>query len=406
MNPLFNLWEKGFTIFVWMYFTSALLCESLFISPDPRALAPSQSNPFDPIFSKVQLAIYAITFVLVLLRWRTSLNVVLRHPVIVLLVSLVLASCLWSDLPDESWRKGLNAMATTLFGVYTATRYTLKEQLKYMTIALGIIAVFCLLFTLVAPGAAIEIGANAGAWRGPLTQKNLLARLMVLTILMSLMMMWTMPRWRIFAGAACAISSSVLILTGSKTGLLVLVLLLLLLPLYRALRFKGTVLIPILIVTILVVGTAATVVMANWDALLLGVGRDPTLSGRTELWLGALDKIAERPWLGYGFWAFWQDQGGATEIWKIVGYEPPHAHNGYLNMALDLGLVGLSLFLLSMLVAYIRAIQWLRLRSGALGLLPVMYVTFLFMYNHSENTIVAHNSIFWAEFVAISLSML
>ncbi|NJN48600.1 MAG: hypothetical protein HC805_00760 [Alkalinema sp. RL_2_19] len=50
MNPLLTLFEKGFTVFVWMYFTSALFCESLFISPDPRALAPPEANPFDPIF--------------------------------------------------------------------------------------------------------------------------------------------------------------------------------------------------------------------------------------------------------------------------------------------------------------------------------------------------------------------
>ena len=406
MNPLFNLWEKGFTIFVWMYFTSALFCESLFISPDPRALAPAEANPYDPIFSKVQLVIYGVTFLLVLLRWRTSLNVLLRHPLIVGMLGLVLASCLWSDVPDDSWRKGLNAMATSLFGVYTASRYSLKEQLKYLTIALGIVSIFCLLFTLAAPGAAIEIGANAGSWRGPLTQKNLLARLMVLTIMISLMAVWTIPRLQLFSWIACAVSTLVLVFTGSKTGLIVLAVMLVLLPLYRALRYKDTLMIPILIATVLVVGTTVSLIIGNWESLLLGLGRDPSLSGRTDLWLGAIDKITERPWLGYGFKAFWRDEGGATEIWKIVGYEPPHAHNGYLNMSLDLGLVGLALFLLSMLVAYVRSIQWLRLRPGVLSLMPILYVTFMFMYNHSENTIVSHNSIFWAEFVAISLSML
>ncbi|NJN48601.1 MAG: O-antigen ligase family protein [Alkalinema sp. RL_2_19] len=123
------------------------------------------------------------------------------------------------------------------------------------------------------------------------------------------------------------------------------------------------------------------------------------------MWFGALDKIAERPWLGYGFRAFWRPEGGAPEIWKIVGYEPPHAHNGYINISLDLGVIGLALFLLSLLISYAKSIQWLRMRKGVISLLPILYVTFMFMYNHSENTIIEHNSIFWAEFVAISLSL-
>jgi exopolysaccharide production protein ExoQ len=202
-----------------------------------------------------------------------------------------------------------------------------------------------------------------------------------------------------------AFSTLLLLLTGSKTGLLVLLILLALIPLYRAMRFKDTVLIPLGVSLVLVVGSVSTMLLGNWEAILVGLGRDPSLSGRTELWQEALEMIGERPWLGYGFRAFWQPEGAATIIWKSLGYEPPHAHNGYLNVALDLGWVGLGLFFGSLLISYWRSIQYLRFARGAIALLPVMYVTFMFMYNHTESTIVEHNSIFWAEFVAISLSL-
>jgi exopolysaccharide production protein ExoQ len=404
MNPVLNQLEKGFTVFVWMYFTGALYCASLFISPDPRSIS-IDINPFDPLFSKIQLFIYLLTFMLLIARWRSTLMTIAQHKIVFLLIGLVLVSFLWSDWPDESWRKALNVLGTSCFGVYTAARFTLKEQLKYITIALGIVAIFSLLFSIARPGDAIEIGGNAGAWRGPMTQKNLLARLMVLTCMMSLLSAQIASRGKIFAWLICSIAMLLLIMTGSKTGLLVLIVLLALIPLYRALRWQDSLLIPALITVILVGGTLSTMFVGNWENILLGLGRDPSLSGRTDLWIGALDKIADRPWLGYGFQAFWHEDGGGADIWKIVAYRPPHSHNGYLNMALDLGLVGLILFLLSLAVSYGRSIQWLRAKKTTIGLVPILYITFMFMYNHSENTIVEHNSIFWAEFVAMCLTL-
>jgi exopolysaccharide production protein ExoQ len=405
MNPILVRFEKAFTVFVWMYFTTALYCSSLFISSDAKAISVDALNPYDPLFSKLQLVIYGITFLLLLARWRTSLAILIQGKSILLIILMVLFSCLWSDWPDESWRKGLNAMATGAFGIYTATRFSLREQLKYLLIALGAVTIFCLVFSLLQPGSSIEIGANAGSLRGPMTQKNLLARLMVLTIIVSITAMRTLPRWRWFSGLVGLLGALLLILTGSKTALLVLIVLLLLIPLYGALRWKDTVLIPSLIAVVLIAGSASTLLVSNWESLLRGLGRDPSLSGRTDLWTGAIEKISQRPLLGYGFQAFWQVDGGGADIWKMVLYKPPHAHNGYLNIALDLGLLGLVIFLGSLLIAYIRSIQWVRLYPGMLGIFPMLYVTFMFMYNHTENTIVEHNSIFWAEFVAIFLSL-
>lgn len=405
MSPFLDRFEKGFTIFVLMYFTSALTCESLFLSPDPKAIAIGDVNPFDPIFSKVQLAIYLVTIALLLLRWKSSLITALSHKVVMIFVGFMLVSFLWSVLPDESWRKGLNAFATSLFGVYLAARFTLREQIKYLAIALSLVAIFCLLFTLAMPGSAIEIGVNAGAWRGPLTQKNLLARLMVFTIMANLAAAWQAKSGRWLPWLGVALGMALLMLSGSKTGLLVLLVILVLIPLYQAMRLRDTVMIPVLITCILIGGSVGTFLIGNWEQILLSLGRDPSLSGRTDLWAGAIAKIAEHPWFGYGFRGFWSADSGAPDIWKVVGYKPPHAHNGYLNTALDLGMIGLMLFLLSLGVSYVKSIGWLRCQKGIVGLFPVLYVTFMFMYNHSENTIIEHNSIFWATFISVSLSL-
>jgi len=201
------------------------------------------------------------------------------------------------------------------------------------------------------------------------------------------------------------VSVLLILLTGSKTALLLFLIVVILLPLYKALRWTDTKVVPLVITLLLVTGSIAVLVAGNWENILLSLGRDASLSGRTGLWELALEKISEHPWLGYGYQGFWQEGGQAEVIWKAEGYKPPHAHNGFINITLDLGLIGLFLFLLTIAVIYLRAIPWLRSGKTTIELWPIFYVTFFFMYNHSENTIIAHNSIFWVLLVAVSLSM-
>lgn len=405
MNPLLNFLEKRFTIFALLFLSGVLRCQSLFSDPDPKADATGASNPLDPVMSLFQHGIYVVTLLLLLARWQGSIRTALRDPLVWLLTGTAMLSFLWSDFSSWSLAKGITTLQTVYFGLYMASRFTLKQQLQMLGWALGIIAVFSLLFTFAFHGAAVEAGANAGAWRGPFVQKNVLARIVVLGAIVFLLLALDSRRHRYWLWGGFGLCVLLILLTGSKTALLLFLLIVLLLPLYKALRWRDTKVIPLIITLILVAGSLAVLVTGNWENILLGMGRDPTLSGRTDLWELAIELISERPALGYGYQGFWQTGGGAEIIWKAEGYKPPHAHNGFVNITLDLGLIGLFLFLLTIAVTYFRAIAWLRTGKTTVELWPIFYVTFFFMYNHSENTIVEHNSLFWALLVAVALSM-
>ncbi len=76
-------------------------------------------------------------------------------------------------------------------------------------------------------------------------------------------------------------------------------------------------------------------------------GKDTTFSGRTEIWEASLDAFLRRPWFGHGYGAlFWRENLSqeTAQIWRQVGFEASHAHNGALDMALQIGLVGLAVF--------------------------------------------------------------
>ncbi len=82
------------------------------------------------------------------------------------------------------------------------------------------------------------------------------------------------------------------------------------------------------------------------DQVFVAFGKDPTLTGRTMLWQDLLPDIFQRPLLGWGYRAFFSVLNG--EVWRIAGMRrwfPMQAHNGLLQLPLDVGLVGTVLIL-------------------------------------------------------------
>jgi O-antigen ligase len=89
-------------------------------------------------------------------------------------------------------------------------------------------------------------------------------------------------------------------------------------------------------------------------------------SGRYIAWNFAKDHIKESPWLGRGF-DFTEDLFLENEVWlNNIGHQG-NAHNSYLTLWLDTGLLGLSLYLYAMASSFIQAAKKSNLA------LPAMY---------------------------------
>jgi O-antigen ligase len=96
------------------------------------------------------------------------------------------------------------------------------------------------------------------------------------------------------------------------------------------------------LLTILSVGSVMFDPIKN---LVAAVMSDPSYTGRDVIWTFALDHVAERPLFGFGFEAFW-GMPNLVADWTYIepwGYRASDAHNGFLNLAVTTGLVGLTL---------------------------------------------------------------
>ncbi len=130
------------------------------------------------------------------------------------------------------------------------------------------------------------------------------------------------------------------------------------------------------------------IAVAAPDLLFGSIGKDATLTGRTDLWPYVLDFIRERPWLGWGFRSFWQsDNPLAVEVWNALGWVVPEAHNGLLELLLDVGYIGCAAFAYVVLASAITGVMNLKAGNSAMGMAGVMSSLGILLYGVTEDVL-------------------
>ena len=334
------------TIFCWgtvSVYCLAFLPALRFFNNDVNTLSES-----DPTNQMLQVIILLVMAGLSLIYWRDMLALVRRSWGSALIVAFCFGSALWSDDPMLTIRRATVFGVTTLFAIYVAARFSLNHFAKIVSFAGLFMALASLALVVTSPAVGLEqLGQNSGLPRGVFATKNVMGHIMMLC---SVFALWiaiqsrseTGVRFRRFyAGVALLClalalwsrSSTVLIGIIAASGAWVSAALIRRYPAWRI----GTVYLAVAAVVVLL---AAIIIMPEQAAGLLG--KDDTLSGRDELWAAVHDYIAQRPWLGYGYGAFWREDGAeATTIWQMIQWVAPHAHNAVLEILLELGRVGL-----------------------------------------------------------------
>ena len=407
MNPTINsnssprFAEKGFTVLSLFLLTGALL--PLLQRESGTVYDPAQG---DPLAQLIFGGIYAITYFLLLVRWKTVLRVVTSEKLLVLLVGLAALSVLWSDAPPITLRRALALLGTTLFGAYLAIRYSPGELLRLLAWALGLAAVLSLVFALLVPDYGISQQGHLSGWRGIYGHKNSLGRMMALgaPVFFLLALDSHRGRWALWTGFG--LSVALVILSNSVTAWLMLLILAFLFIVQRAVRTHPLFAAPAFLLLFLLGVGILFGALLNADTLLSVLGRDTTLTGRTRMWAPLMDEVFKRPWFGHGYGAFWLGwEGESASVWRTVGWTPPHAHNGFFDLTLELGFVGFAVFSLHFLRGIRKAVLRVCSSKTTDAVWLLTYMMFIFVYNLTESSILARNSLLWALYTATLLSL-
>jgi exopolysaccharide production protein ExoQ len=316
-----------------------------------------------------------------------------------ILALLAVASTLWSQFPLFTLRRSLPFALATFFGLYFATRFPVRRQLFILCTAMIALAVGTVVLVLCFPKLGLDASAGHHLdWQGVFTQKNACGRIMVLATAVVL------SDWRYSASklASLVFFLFLVFMSGSRGAWAIeLVILTLFAWLTLANRIESRARLFLVFSTLAITAAAALIAWCNLPLLLSLAGRDTTFSGRTQIWKQVWRFVLERPLLGWGYAAFWRGiEGRSFEVVAAMRFIVFHAHNGFLEIWLELGILGLTLFTLSYLRAWRKL--WPLLRSGDIrrGTWMVFFLVLIALYDLDENTLLIYNGLFWVLYVA------
>jgi O-antigen ligase len=350
-----------------------------------------------------EVGLYVWCAALIMMRWRRTLAAIRASWPILLLPMLAVLSMTWSIDPILTLRRSIIFSLSTIMYIYVGERWGIDEfaELFAKSQCILILGSFAMYF--IAPQIALD-PSHMGSWRGLTGHKNTFGESMGVTAVLLFLVRFRRFRWLqvIFFLA----SGIFLYLAHSATAIVVCALTFCLMPFFRVARLRlkeRTVAYSICGVLLAII---AYVILNHSTDLLLMLGRDATLTGRTELWSLVVDAIKKQPLLGYGYEAFWEGfRGQSREILQETGWLVPMAHNGYLDLCLGLGLVGFAAFLFVFFRSVKLALEYIRRERRMVAFWPISYLCFFSLHNMTESSLLTRTTFEFLIFAVIATSL-
>jgi exopolysaccharide production protein ExoQ len=343
-------------------------------------------------------------------RRRALIETARKNRYLLLFYGFMLFSVLFSAFPMVSLKRFIKTSGTLVMVLLVWTsenpRKTFTDLLARY---LGAVMVLSLLFIYALPdvGTNVELDGYV-SWVGITTQKNSLGSLAALSSLFYIWVILNRERCVRRGVAVVLLILSLYLLLGSSstTAQVIAFIGSFVFVAHRAFRAstgrRGAAII-VLWLAVMALGILVLRLMVDKPLpayLVEGLGKDITLTGRTFLWAEVVRYAMLRPWFGYGFGGFWLGDLG-NDLWTTFNWQPNQAHNGYLDVFVQLGAVGSTLFLGVIIQAGARVAGALR-RDRRLGIFLFVLFMNCIVTNFSESSFIRLNSLYWFVFLLVA----
>lgn len=378
---------------------------------DPSILlAQEQGSLWQQLIS---LALFFISGLYLLANWRIALKML--SPLLVILLLWQFVTVLTSDYSDVAFRRyvfSITVIVTTMaWIILPEDTQHFQRMIKYLSLFILLLSYFGIVFM---PEVSIHNSAevleliNAGSWRGHFAHKNIAGPAMIVLIIYNIYLLrkedYLIPAINII------LATIFLYFSNNKTSIGLIIYALLIAEAIRYTRFLPLkfllFLVPVGLMAVLTVGTVMSLSVQDFVTSLIS---DPTFTGRTDVWKFSLEQMRAHPWIGYGFDTFWNmsnliNGGYELETWAATA---GHAHNGYLNLAMTTGLIGMGLFMLWMLICplldYHRSQK--TANDPALAQMYLRIWVFMMLYANLESPFFAPRGQVWFSLLAAVLAL-
>ena len=337
-------------------------------------------------------------------RW---VELIKQNLALTLLALLGLCSVLWSDFPFVAFKRWIRDLGAYLMLVVVLSEArpleavgTLFRRLCYILIPYSVLLIRYYAYF----GRSYSHWTGDVSYTGVTNNKNSLG---ILCLVSGLIFFWDiLKRWSnrsdretrlilVLDLVMCLMTLYLLWLARSSTSSLCLFIGVVIMCMSR---------IPTMVanparIRRLVIGIAGLYLATDWifdfKRLVTGMlGRDATFTGRIQLWEYLINN-SENWLLGAGYESFWLGPRLAR-IWSVFTFGPNQAHNGYIELYLNLGMVGVCALVLVLFASY-RKISRAMDASEDLAFLSFSLWTALLLYNITEAAFKVH--LLWLAFL-------
>ena len=313
-----------------------------------------------PIDAAVFMALVAAGLIVVIAR-KDRVEPILRGNWPILLFFMFAAfSILWSDFPLVTFKHWVKGIGDVLMVLILLTEPSATDAIKRLVTRLGFVllplsVLFCKYYPAIGRASTHSAGLN---WRGVTMGKNILGGV---SVVIGIGLLWRLrsvykdreyPRRRgklVALGVVLGMMLWLLWMGNSMTSICVLAMASALLLLSGRPVFRRNPTLLHLVVLVILGGTVYALFVQS--TLVENLGRDPTLTGRTEIWKAVLSVPVNRL-VGAGYESFWL----GPRLEQIFASFPDmlisEAHNGYLEIFINLGWIGVSLLACIMVSGY------------------------------------------------------
>jgi O-antigen ligase len=389
-------WEQAIVVVIITLLTGAL------VGP---IFAPTQEET--PILRLMWLPVYGATLGLVLLRLDRLWRIWPAALILLLMVIHAYASKYWSIDPGVTTRRTIAFAMSSLFALYLGARFRGPHLPRIMMIACLLMGVASLIMVFANPAIGVHQYENAGLWRGIWYEKNQMGLVMVSGVIAAAACLATSDNHRlswsmILAWATVGACTLLVLATQSKTSLLCLILGVGVVAGFWAMRRGGAAFTVVCIWLGVVIGALILYLVITEPAVILkALGKDPSLTGRTDIWTALMRKVAEKPWTGFGYQAFWGRTSIPAEwIRRETQWPVPSAHNGWIDLLVQLGWPGAISVGATMLLVFFVLVARVGGAGAREGYFCLAYFIVFLLLSLSESVLMTNANLPWTLLMA------
>jgi exopolysaccharide production protein ExoQ len=289
-------------------------------------------------------------------KLRQAADFLIREKLLTIFILWCMLSILWSDFPIVAFKRWFQIFTAfiTIVAVFQYVR-SADDLLKFFSIQLSIF-IFINIFSVFTVPLAKD---DYGEWRGIATSKNFLGQA---ALACSLIFIFAIRHSKTFLGKlyyslAFVVAGILVFGANSSTSMLTFLIIVLVWFLFwvdrqfKALRMGRVITYLTLLVILSISYLSVRMIPHQVNAALGLIGEDLTFTGRTEIWEDMMMEIRKHPVLGTGYQTFWVvGNPDLVRIYDKYIWLPNQAHNGYVDIWNEVGIIGL--FMVAILIIW------------------------------------------------------